>query len=248
MQTRTAPVSRITESRNGPLSDLACSPTCAAFVARTINRHYLRSQAVAKLFGDEKTQKEAISGGLLRPLHQGMRQRVIPDLKSDIMNRHVEYRKNIKALGTVSLDHPWTLIGRPPFNISDLLRSTLYELPLVGQFLLCHSFSECLLDNVSVDCATTSRGFLSRLFGHSSVRLITKQSSRCSSFIRGMSDSYTTLSSLLSESGFVGPIQRIRYFYELLELQPSLKDGHLSYPDDEKRGHKDSLGMEIQFK
>ena len=47
------------------------------------------------------------------------------------------------------------------------------------------------------------------------------------------------------------PIQRIRSFYELLELQPSIKDGHLPYPSDEKSGHemtKDVLGMKIQFK
>ena len=44
------------------------------------------------------------------------------------------------------------------------------------------------------------------------------------------------------------PIQRIRYFYELLQMQPSMKDGHLSYPGDEKRGDEMTLGMQIQFK
>lgn len=46
-------------------------------------------------------------------------------------------------------------------------------------------------------------------------------------------------------------MQRIRNFYELLELQPSIQDGHLSYPGDEKRGREtptDTLGMQIEFK
>ena len=53
----------------------------AAFVAHATNRSYLRSQAITKLVSDEKTQKEAISGGLLRPLHKGTSERVISDRK-----------------------------------------------------------------------------------------------------------------------------------------------------------------------
>ena len=129
------------ELRACPLADLACS-LVAVFVAHAVNRNYLRAKAVAKLVSDEKTQKEVISGGLLPPMHQGMHRWVVPDRNGGITIWRVEYSKNIKELGTVSLEHPWRLIGRQPFNISDLLASILDDLPLVGQF---HLISRSLL-------------------------------------------------------------------------------------------------------
>jgi hypothetical protein len=69
--------------------------------------------------------------------------------------------------------------------------------------------------------------------------------------IRGFGDSHWRLSDLLSEGRLAGSMRRISQFYELLQLQPSLKDGHLAYPGDEKKGHeitKGALGMQIQFR
>jgi len=147
----------------------------AAFSAHVINRGYLRSRAVTELISEEKTQKEAISGGLLQPLHQGTHHtNYVSDRLPDVTNCYVEYRRSIKELGTVSIASPWTIFHQQPLDISSLLISIIYELPLVSQLLFCPSFSECLLDNLSVNCSTTARSFLSRFFGHISVFIVTK--------------------------------------------------------------------------
>jgi hypothetical protein len=169
----------------------------------------------------------------------------------DVTNCYVEYRKNIKELGAVPIVRPWTLFYEQPFDVSRLLMDILYEVPLVSQLLLCRGFSECLPDHISFNCASTSRNFFSRLFGHNSVFIVTKDSSRRSDYIRGFGDCYWRLSDLLFQDKLGRRIQRIQHFYELLELQPSIKDGHLSYPSDEKKGNemrKDALGMQIQFR
>jgi hypothetical protein len=57
---------------------------------------------------------------------------------------------------------------------------------------------------------------------------------------------------MLSDLQRVGEhIRRIQNFYELLQLQPSIKDGHLSYPSNEKRDSEmteDTSGMQIEFR
>jgi hypothetical protein len=133
---RTTPVSPIPTKAPPSLSLIPGT----AFIAHVINRGYLRSQAVTGLISNGKTQKEAISGGLLRPLHQGnTRQRTILDRIPDITNCYVEYKKSISELGAVPTANPWTLLRQQPFSISSLLTDIAYELPLVGQFFVCVS-------------------------------------------------------------------------------------------------------------